>query len=96
MEMVIRHPTLGRSPGRACAKSGFQQSFSSGWSGALKLPVGVEGGVSASAELSEQQLSYPDIVALLKEFLAKAAEHSEVRIPVSTSGQDGRRDGARV
>ena len=60
----------------------FQQSFSSGWSGSLKIPVGLEGGVSASAELSEQQLSLPDIVDLLREFLELVSGDREVRIGI--------------
>ncbi len=60
----------------------FQQSFSSGWSGALKVPIGLEGGVNASAELSEQQLSLPDVVDLLREFLELVASDREVRIGI--------------
>lgn len=58
----------------------FQQSFSHGWSGGFKVPVGIEGGLSGSTELSEQQLSLPDIVDLFREFLKQVAGEREVRI----------------
>ncbi|HKF82756.1 MAG TPA: hypothetical protein VKB23_07330 [Solirubrobacterales bacterium] len=60
----------------------FQQSFSQGWSGGFKVPVGIEGGLSGSTELSEQQLSLPDIVDLFREFLGQVAEGREVRIGI--------------
>jgi hypothetical protein len=60
----------------------FQQSFSSGWSGSLKVPVGLEAGLSASRELSEQQLSFPDIVGLLREFLELVSSRRQVRIGI--------------
>ncbi len=61
----------------------FQQSFSSGWSGSFRTPVGLEGGVSATNELAERQMSFPDIVALLREFLERvAAENGQVRIGI--------------
>lgn len=59
----------------------FQQSFSSGWSGGFKVPVG-ESGFSGSADLAEQQLSLPDIVALFREFLTQVAARREVRIGI--------------
>jgi hypothetical protein len=40
----------------------FQQSYSSGWSGSLNLPVGLETGVENTMELAQQQLSLPEIV----------------------------------
>ena len=58
----------------------FQQSFSQGWSGGFKVPVGIEGGLDGSTELSEQQLSLPDIVDLFREFLKQVAGEREVRI----------------
>ncbi|HEV7646190.1 MAG TPA: hypothetical protein VGO50_19810 [Pyrinomonadaceae bacterium] len=47
----------------------FQQSFTSGWSGALKLPVGVEGGMQRATTLSMKQMSNPEIVAAFVKFL---------------------------
>lgn len=60
----------------------FQQSFSQGWSGGFKVPVGIEGGLSGSTELAEQQLSLPDIVDLFREFLGQVAAGREVRIGI--------------
>jgi len=60
----------------------FQQSFSSGWSGGFKAPIGAEAGVTGSTELAEQQLSLPDIVDLFREFLGQIAVRREVRIGV--------------
>lgn len=60
----------------------FQQSFSSGWSGSLKVPVGIEGSLNQSRELAEQQLSFPEIVDLLKEFLKQVSSGRQVRIGI--------------
>ena len=60
----------------------FQQSFSSGWSGGFKAPIGVEAGVTASSELAEQQLSLPDIVDLFREFLGDVSLEREIRIGI--------------
>lgn len=47
----------------------FQQSYTSGWSGALKLPAGLEGGLSRAVSMAENQKSLPEIVGGLREFL---------------------------
>ena len=47
----------------------FQQSYTSGWSGALKLPIGLEGGVNTAVNLAQQQLSLPDITKGFCDFL---------------------------
>lgn len=73
----------------------FQQSFSSGWSGSLKVPIGLEGGVEASAELSEQQLSLPDIVDLLHGFIELASSEREVRIGIDELDKMADRDAHR-
>jgi hypothetical protein len=51
----------------------FQQTFSSGWSGGLKLPVGLEAGLTGTATLARQQMSLPDIVGRLRDFLMTVA-----------------------
>ena len=48
----------------------FQLSYSSGWSGTLKLPV-VEGGVNEMLSAAENQMSLPDVVAEIKAFLTE-------------------------
>lgn len=47
----------------------FQQSYTSGWSGALKLPFGIEGGVNNAQTLSSNQRSFPELVSDLRDFL---------------------------
>jgi hypothetical protein len=51
----------------------FQQSYSSGWSGSLKLPVGLEGGANTAITFAERQLGLPEIVYEYREFLKAAA-----------------------
>lgn len=63
----------------------FQQTFTSGWSGALKLPIGVEGGLSGNEELARQQMSMPDIVAELRRLI------EEIARPRPTQGSGSRR-----
>lgn len=53
----------------------FQQSYSSGWSGALKLPVGLEGGVNAAMTFAERQLGLPEIVYEYRDFVKAAANY---------------------
>jgi hypothetical protein len=40
----------------------FQQTYTSGWAGSLKFPIGLEGGVSGAVSLAERQMSLPQIV----------------------------------
>jgi hypothetical protein len=47
----------------------FQQTTSSGWSGAAKTPVGVEATLTGSATMARVQLSFPEIVSMLRRFL---------------------------
>ncbi len=51
----------------------FQQTFSTGWSGALQLPLGVKAGAEKSIQLAENQLSFPDVVSLYREFVSLLA-----------------------
>lgn len=50
----------------------FQQSFSSGWAGALKIPGGVEGSVNKARSLAQLQLTLPEIVSGLLDLLQVA------------------------
>jgi hypothetical protein len=47
----------------------FQQSYSSGWSGSLNLPLGVEAGLQNSMQLAQHQLSLPEIISGFKDFM---------------------------
>ena len=60
----------------------FQQSYTSGWSGALKLPIGLEGGMSTAVSLAQQQLSLPDITRGFSEFLSAIAKDFTVIIGI--------------
>jgi len=60
----------------------FQQSFSSGWSGSLKLPLGVQAGAEKSRQLAENQLSFPDVVGLYREFVGLLTARGQVRIGI--------------
>lgn len=51
----------------------YQQSFTSGWSGALKLPIGVEAAMTRSASLVARQLTFPELAKAFREFLATLA-----------------------
>jgi hypothetical protein len=55
----------------------FQQSYSSGWSGALKVPIGIEGSVNAAMSLAERQRSLPEVVDAYRDFVKSlAAKHA--------------------
>jgi hypothetical protein len=59
----------------------FQQSYTEGWSGALKFPL-LEGGVKRDAALSERPLSLPEIVASFSSFLERLARDYWVLIGI--------------
>jgi hypothetical protein len=60
----------------------FQQSFSSGWSGSLKLPIGLEGGVNEVISLAQMQLSLPEIVEGYRQFITLASTSYQVIIAI--------------
>lgn len=60
----------------------FQQSFTSGWSGALKLPIGLEGNLNRAETLAENQKSLPEIVGGLREFLQTLTTDFELVIGI--------------
>ncbi len=61
----------------------FQQSYTSGWSGALKLPFGVEGGINDAQTMSRNQRSLPELVQDFRQFLQLVtAEYGRVIIGV--------------
>jgi hypothetical protein len=60
----------------------FQQSYTSGWSGALKLPVGLEGNMNRAISMSENQKSLPELVGGLREFLEAVASDFQVIIGI--------------
>jgi hypothetical protein len=60
----------------------FQQSFSSTWSGAVKVPLGFDATVGGGRGLTRQPLHLPEIVDSLREFLALAAREHRVVIGI--------------
>jgi hypothetical protein len=73
----------------------FQQSYSSGWSGALRLPVGVEAGITGGTTLSELQMSFPDVVAAYRGFLNQAAARGRIVIGIDELDKMESEDKAR-
>ena len=47
----------------------FQQTYTSGWSGSMKLPIGIEGGINTAISLAGKQMSLPEIVDGFVRFL---------------------------
>lgn len=60
----------------------FQQSYSAGWAGSLKLPVGLEAGVNSAVSLASKQLSFPQIVDEFKKFVDCASYLYQVVIGI--------------
>ncbi len=60
----------------------FQQSFTSGWSGSLKLPVGLEGSVNRAVTLAQNQLSLPEISNFFTNFLETVSTRYQVLIGI--------------
>jgi hypothetical protein len=78
---ALRSRDLGWKAKEMLQRIKFQQSYSSGWSGTLKLPI-VEGGVNEAINMAENQMSLPDIVAEIKEFLSRIAKAHRVILAV--------------
>ena len=60
----------------------FQQSYTEGWSGALKLPVGLESGLNRAVSMAEKQKSLPEIVGGLRSFIKSVAEDFRVVVGI--------------
>ncbi|SDP10582.1 hypothetical protein SAMN05428975_0323 [Mucilaginibacter sp. OK268] len=77
-----RSPELPESALRWLKKLKFQQSYTTGWSGSLKLPVALEGSLSRAMTLAEKQLSNPEIIAAFTEFLVQCTADYQVIIGI--------------
>ena len=73
----------------------FQQSFSTGWSGTLKIPIGVEGNLTGNTTLAQLQETLPDIVESLKKFLSQVARAGRVIIGIDELDKIGSDEKAR-
>lgn len=61
----------------------FQRSFTSGWSGAIKVPVGIDLSTSSSTLLAERQESLPELVERFRDYVRQvAAVHGTVIIAI--------------
>jgi hypothetical protein len=60
----------------------YQQTFTSGWSGSLRLPLGLEGGLTGSNQLAEQPMTFPQVVEELRGFLRGAGVSRDVLIAI--------------
>ncbi|WP_440106217.1 hypothetical protein [Streptosporangium sp. H16] len=72
-------PSIVAAAKRHLLKVRFLQSRNLGWSGGLKLPIGVDGQVSASVTHDEQPLSYPELVEHFRSFTRRVAEFVHAR-----------------
>ena len=73
----------------------FQQSFSTGWSGTLKIPIGVEGSLTGNTTLAQLQETLPDIVESLRAFLSQVARTGRVIIGIDELDKIGSDEKAR-
>jgi hypothetical protein len=60
----------------------YQQSFTSGWSGALKMPVGVDAGISGSTALVKRQMTFPELTEAFRDLLRRIAPYFVVVIGI--------------
>jgi hypothetical protein len=60
----------------------YQQTSAQGWSGTLKLPVGLEGGLSSTTTMMDRPMSYPEVVARLNDFLKQASVSRRILIGI--------------
>ena len=65
---------LGKEARRLQMVIRFQQSYSSGWTGSLKLPVGIEGGINSALQWAERQQTLPEVVAEYRTFLQRVTQ----------------------
>jgi len=50
----------------------YQQSFAKGWTGGVKLPIGVEFGVTSNLTMTEKPMGFPELVNRFNSFLELA------------------------
>ncbi len=99
LEVFDRHRQLGLPPKvvrQATVRLQdiwYQQTFTTGWSGKLKAPIG-EAGLEGSRELARQQMTLPDIAAEFRRLLALVAEDRRVLIGIDELDKIESRDAA--
>lgn len=60
----------------------FQQTYTSGWSGSLKLPIGITGGLRLGKTAKRETLSLPEITERYRNFLRSVAERYYVILAI--------------
>lgn len=60
----------------------FHQTFTSGWSGGLKLPMGIEGGINNALTIAENQMTNPEIVSAFIQFLSVIPKEYQIIIGI--------------
>jgi hypothetical protein len=73
----------------------FQQSFSTGWSGTLSIPIGVQASLTGNATMAQLQMTLPDVVEALREFLSRAASAGRVIVGIDELDKIGSDEKAR-
>lgn len=77
VERVIVEPpataeeTLAKASLERLRNLKFQRTFTAGWSGALKAPVGIELSVTGSNAMAQRQESYPELVHSFRDYVAE-------------------------
>lgn len=75
-------PPLSATALRWLKKLKFQQSYTAGWSGSLKLPIALDGSLSSAMTLAEKQLSNPEIIAAFTDMLSLCTADHQVIIGI--------------
>jgi hypothetical protein len=66
----------------------FQQTISSSWTGGAKAPVGLQATVSRGSTLARLQLSFPELVTMLRQFMELVARNCKGRLIVGIDELD--------
>jgi hypothetical protein len=66
----------------------FQQSFSSGSSGSIKLPIGLEASTEYASSLMRNQMSLPEIVEEFKGFVNKLTQSENCKVVIGIDELD--------
>jgi hypothetical protein len=66
----------------------FQQSFSAGWSGSLKLPIGIEGSLNQATSIAQKQYTLPEIVKEYGELIKMISHVDSTRVIIAIDELD--------
>jgi hypothetical protein len=74
--------SLANLASRSLEEIRYQQTYAHGWSGTLSLPVGLGAGVTTDTTLARYAMTYPEVVARLRNLLTLAAARYDVLIVI--------------